>query len=245
MPQQQESLLDNLIHMHWGASVVLSLFAYVGLAVVLPQYCAGDSCGLVLRPLVPVLSTMAPFIALALLIPAPLICVASPERASAAGSPAQLGVDSVIALEGLRETPRRVLPATGFQGGRKPARRRGRRGRPPAQGQGWLARCPMQTVAVAAGRRPDCEGAIGRHGRPRCIWRQHRHVWNFHQRSRAIRRTQRHGACRWGAAGRHDHGSPPGKGGESLSARYCRGRRRHAMSPLRLTACAEDSPARA
>lgn len=72
MPQQQESLLENLIYMHWGVSVVLSLFAYVGLAVVLPQYCAGDSCGLVFRPLIAVLSTMAPFIALVLLIPAPL-----------------------------------------------------------------------------------------------------------------------------------------------------------------------------
>ena len=72
MAQRQESLLEDLIYMHWGVSVVVSVIAYVGLAVVLPQYCAGDSCGLALRPLVSVLSTMAPFIALVLLIPAPL-----------------------------------------------------------------------------------------------------------------------------------------------------------------------------
>ena len=72
MPQRRESLHEDLIHMHWGVSVVLSVLAYVGLAVVLPQYCAGDSCGLVFRPLIAVLSTMAPFIALVLLIPAPL-----------------------------------------------------------------------------------------------------------------------------------------------------------------------------
>ncbi len=71
MPQRQESLLGDLIYMHWGVSVVLSAFAYVGLAVVLPHYCSGDSCGPALRPFVSVLSTMAPFVALALLIPAP------------------------------------------------------------------------------------------------------------------------------------------------------------------------------
>ena len=71
MPRRQEfSLLDDLANMHWSVSVVLSAVAYVGLAVVLPQYCAGDSCGLVVRPLVSALSTFAPFIALALLVPA-------------------------------------------------------------------------------------------------------------------------------------------------------------------------------
>ena len=72
MPRRQESLLENLIYMHWSVSVVLSAVAYVGLAVILPQYCAGDSCGPVARPLVSALTTFAPFIALALLIPAPL-----------------------------------------------------------------------------------------------------------------------------------------------------------------------------
>ena len=70
MPRRQESLLDDLANMHWSVSVVLSVIAYVGLAVVLPQYCAGDSCGVVVRPLVSALSTFAPFIALALLVPA-------------------------------------------------------------------------------------------------------------------------------------------------------------------------------
>ena len=72
MPQRQESLLEDLIYMHWSVSVALSVIAYVGLAVVLPQYCAGDSCGLVLRPLVSTLPTFAPFVALLLLIPAAL-----------------------------------------------------------------------------------------------------------------------------------------------------------------------------
>ncbi len=36
MPQRQESLLEDLIYMHWGVSVVVSVIAYVGLAVVLP-----------------------------------------------------------------------------------------------------------------------------------------------------------------------------------------------------------------
>lgn len=70
MPRRRESLLDDLANMHWSVSVVLSVIAYVGLAVVLPQYCAGDSCGPVVRPLVSALSTLAPFIALALLVPA-------------------------------------------------------------------------------------------------------------------------------------------------------------------------------
>ena len=72
MPRRQESLLEDLTYMHWSVSVALSVIAYVGLAVVLPQYCAGDSCGLVFRPLASALSTFAPFVALLLLIPAAL-----------------------------------------------------------------------------------------------------------------------------------------------------------------------------
>ena len=60
MPRRQESLLEDLIYMHWSVSVALSVIAYVALAVVLPQYCAGDSCGLAFRPLVSTLSTFAP-----------------------------------------------------------------------------------------------------------------------------------------------------------------------------------------
>ena len=72
MPRRQEPLLEDLIYMHWSVSVALSVIAYVGLAVVLPQYCAGDACGLAFRPLVSTLATFAPFVALLLLIPAPL-----------------------------------------------------------------------------------------------------------------------------------------------------------------------------
>ena len=71
MPRRQESLLEDLTHMHWSVSVVLSVMAYVGLAVVLPQYCAGDACS-VFGPFASILATLAPVIALVLLIPAPL-----------------------------------------------------------------------------------------------------------------------------------------------------------------------------
>ena len=81
MPQRQESLLEDLIYMHWSVSVALSVIAYVGLAVVLPQYCAGDSCGLVFRPLVSTLPTFAPFVALLPADSCRTLRVTSPENA--------------------------------------------------------------------------------------------------------------------------------------------------------------------
>ena len=112
-------MLEDLIYMHWGVSVVVSVIAYVGLAVVLPQYCAGDSCGLALRPLVSVLSTMAPFIALVLLIPAPLSALRAWKERRLLDRQGNLESIRALPLEGFRETPRRVLPATRFQGGRE------------------------------------------------------------------------------------------------------------------------------
>ena len=143
--------------------------------------------------------------------------VTSLEKAPASGPPAGLGFNSEIALEGFRKLPRRVLSAAGFQRGRKPARGRGRWSRPPAQRQKRFTRCPMQTVAQAAGQRLNRQGVVRRDGRPGCLSRERRHFWNLHRGSRAIRRGQAHGTCRWGAAGAHDQGSWWRQSGEFAS----------------------------
>ena len=72
MPRRQESLLEDLIYMHWSVSIALSVIAYVGLAVVLPQYCAGDACGLAFRPACVHAGVIRTVCRAVLLIPAPL-----------------------------------------------------------------------------------------------------------------------------------------------------------------------------
>ena len=244
MPRRQESLLEDLIYMHWSVSIALSVIAYVGLAVDLPQYCAGDACGLAFRPLVSTLATFAPFVALLLLIPAPLSALRARKKAPVAGPAAGLGINSEIALEGFRGPPRRVLSAAGFQRGRKPARGRGRWSRPPAQRQKRFTRYSMQTVAQAAGQRLNCQGVVRRDGRPGCLSRERRHFWNLHRGSRAIRRGQAHGTCRWGAAGAHDQGSWWRQRGEFASAQHRVCGERHPMPALRIATCSEESTAR-
>ena len=72
MSRRQESLIVKLIYCPWWVSVVLSAVVYIALAVVLPTYCAGDTCGPVFLPILSILSDLADYVALLLLIPAPL-----------------------------------------------------------------------------------------------------------------------------------------------------------------------------
>ena len=71
MSRRQKSLIVTLIYCPWWVSVVLSAGVYIALAFVLPEFCADDTCGSVLRPLLSIFSNLAVYVAIILLIPAP------------------------------------------------------------------------------------------------------------------------------------------------------------------------------
>ena len=102
----------------------------------------------------------------------------------------------------------------------------------------------MQTVAQAAGQRLNCQGVVRRDGRPGCLSRERRHFWNLHRGSRAIRRGQAHGTCRWAAAGAHDQGSWWRQRGEFASAQHRVCGERHPMPALRIAAYSAESATR-
>ena len=70
MPRRHESLHQGLIDVHWGVPVALSAVLYVGLFVVLPQFCASSACGGVLTQHASMLSNLAPIVAFMLLMTA-------------------------------------------------------------------------------------------------------------------------------------------------------------------------------
>ena len=68
MPRRHEALHQPLIDVHWGVPVALSAVAYVGLFVVLPQFCASNACGEVLTLLAPIFSSLEPIFAFVLMM---------------------------------------------------------------------------------------------------------------------------------------------------------------------------------
>ena len=68
MPRRHESPHQPLIEVHWGVPVAVSAVVYVGLFVVLPQFCASNACGGVLTTLAPIFSNLAPIFAFVLLM---------------------------------------------------------------------------------------------------------------------------------------------------------------------------------
>ena len=68
MPRRHEALHQPLIEVHWGVPVALSAVVYVGIFVVLPQFCASNACGEVLTLLAPIFSNLAPIFAFVLLM---------------------------------------------------------------------------------------------------------------------------------------------------------------------------------
>lgn len=80
MPRRRDPLLYDLIFLPWWVSVILAVGAYIGLAFVLPaSICPGDSCAasaspqhIIPRQFASLSSILAPYIAVLLLVPAPI-----------------------------------------------------------------------------------------------------------------------------------------------------------------------------
>ena len=80
MPRRHESLHQGLIDVHWGVPVALSAVLYVGLFVVLPQFCASNACGGVLTQHASMLSNLAPIVAFMLLMTAAFFVLEAREK---------------------------------------------------------------------------------------------------------------------------------------------------------------------
>jgi restriction system protein len=97
MARRDESILDLLIERPWWVSVLFSFIAFVGLKFVLPSI---EFQNMVLNSFAKGLSIAAPFLALILLIPAPISALRSWRKRRRLDS--QKGIDSIRTL-GWRE----------------------------------------------------------------------------------------------------------------------------------------------
>ena len=70
MARREESIFDMLMDLPWWVSVIAAALVYVALALILPSYCAEDSCPSILRPIISIISSFAPFVAFLFVIPA-------------------------------------------------------------------------------------------------------------------------------------------------------------------------------
>ena len=122
MPRRHESPHQPLIEVHWGVPVALSAVVYVGIFVVLPQFCASNACGEVLTLLAPIFSNLAPIFAFVLLMGAASSVLEA--RAKRGLLDRQSDLESIRRLDwkAIESLIRGILSAARFQGAGEPVR---------------------------------------------------------------------------------------------------------------------------
>lgn len=110
MPRRRSSILDDLVEAPWWVSVVVALIAYAFVGVVVPMMTSGQP---LLRGIAALAPSAAPWVALFLLIPAPIAALRQWQRRRLLDQ--QTGIDSIRALS-WREFERLLAEAYRRQG---------------------------------------------------------------------------------------------------------------------------------